>query len=78
MNKFVRWAGQYALAMVTMFALLVAVDMAKGTTFADAWPSALAWAVISSAIFIGARYYKAAQMADCAVCDQLQGSRNKP
>jgi hypothetical protein len=72
MKKFIRWAAQYVLAASTMFALLVVVDIAKGTAFADAWPSALAWSVLSSAIFIGARYYKAAQNAECAVCDRLQ------
>jgi hypothetical protein len=72
MNNFVRWAFQYAVAASTMFALLVGVDMAKGTAFADAWPSALAWAVLSSAIFIGARYYKAKQDSACAVCETLQ------
>jgi hypothetical protein len=73
MTKLVRWAGLYALALGTMFALLVVVDIAKGTAFADAWRSALLWAIISSAIFTGAQYYKAAKMADCAVCDRLQG-----
>jgi hypothetical protein len=73
MKKYVRWAGLYALALGTMFALLLVVDIARGTAFADAWGSALLWAIISSAIFIGAQYHKAAQMADCAVCDRLQG-----
>jgi hypothetical protein len=72
MNNFLRWAFQYAVAASTMFAVLVVVDTGKGTSFADAWPSALAWAVLSSAIFIGARYYKARQDSACAVCETLQ------
>lgn len=73
MSKFVRWTGLYVFAAATMFALLVVVDMAKGTAFADAWNSALLWAVISAAIFTAAQYYKSSKMADCAVCDRLQG-----
>jgi hypothetical protein len=77
MKPIVRWAGQYVLAASTLFALLVAVDVARGTAFADAWASALAWALLSSAIFIGARYRQAARNAECAVCDAFQAKRDK-
>jgi hypothetical protein len=65
-----RWAGQYLLAGVTMFGLLVGVDMARGTRFADAWMSAFAWAAVSSAIFIGSRIHRARRGASCAACEQ--------
>jgi hypothetical protein len=70
MNKFVRWATQYLIAAGSMFAILVSVDMGQGTSFADAWASALAWAVLSSAIFIGARYYQTGK-GTCAVCEVI-------
>jgi hypothetical protein len=53
------WIGQFLLAASTMFAILVGVDMVKGTSFAEAWPSSLAWALTASAIFIGSRYQRA-------------------
>jgi Gpi18-like mannosyltransferase len=53
------WIGQFLLASTTMFAILVGVDMVKGTSFDDAWPSSLAWALVASAIFIGSRYQRA-------------------
>ena len=73
MKQLIRWTSLYVFAAATMFALLAVVDMARGTAFADAWKSALLWAVISAAIFTGAQYHKASKLADCAVCDRLQG-----
>jgi hypothetical protein len=52
------WILQYLLASSTMFAILVGVDLVKGTSFSDAWPSALAWALAASAIFVGSRYHR--------------------
>jgi len=52
------WIGQYAFAAGSMFALLLVVDvLVRGEAFARAWPSALAWAAVASALFIGRRYY---------------------
>ncbi|GAB3453080.1 hypothetical protein GCM10027321_02710 [Massilia terrae] len=72
MKKFSRWAAQFLLAAGSMFALLVLVDMGKGTMFADAWQSALAWAVVSSAIFVGTRYFQAERGKRCAVCETFE------
>jgi predicted anti-sigma-YlaC factor YlaD len=60
------WIGQFLLASSTMFAILVGVDMLKGASFSDAWPSALAWALVASAIFIGSRYQRARKGIACA------------
>lgn len=68
MKPVTHWIGQYLLAAGSMFALLLAVDMAQGTVFADAWVSALAWAATAAAIFIGSRYWQARKGADCAMC----------
>jgi hypothetical protein len=72
MKTIIRWGAQYLLAAVTMFALLVMVDLYKGTAFADAWGSALTWAVVSSAIFIGARYNQERRNAACAICEKFE------
>jgi hypothetical protein len=53
------WIRQYLLATVTMFSLLIGVDLLQGTSFQDGWLSALAWAVVAAAVFIGSRYHQA-------------------
>jgi hypothetical protein len=50
------WIKQYLLAAVTLFAILVAVDLASGKPLADGVWMSLAWALIAAALFIGARY----------------------
>ncbi len=50
------WLMQYLLAAVTMFAILVGVDLISGRKPADEIWMSLAWALVSAAIFIGARY----------------------
>jgi hypothetical protein len=70
MKPILSWAAQFVVAAVTMFGVLVAVDVGGGTRLADAWPSALAWAVAASAIFIGSRMYRAWRGAQCAVCER--------
>lgn len=69
MKTFVRWGVQYILAAASMFALLVFADTRKGTLFSDAWRSALLWAVLSSAIFVGARYWQAKRQERCVICE---------
>lgn len=65
------WIRQYMIAVVSMFALLLVVDLLRGELLARAWPSALLWAVIASAIFIGSRYRIVKRGLACAVCDTL-------
>jgi hypothetical protein len=71
MKSFIRWTGEYALALAISFTILVLVDMAKGTTYAAAWHSALAWAIISAAIFTGSHYWRVSRGAACAVCEAI-------
>jgi predicted aspartyl protease len=72
MPKLSHWIVQYLIASLSMFALLVAVDLLmRGETFARAWPSALAWAVIASALFVGTRYRNMKRGIACGVCDAL-------
>jgi hypothetical protein len=65
------WIVQYLFAVVSMFALLMVVDLLRGETLARAWPSALAWAAVASAIFIGTRYRNMKRGIACGVCDRL-------
>lgn len=56
MPRLSHWIVQYLFAVASMFALLLAVDLLRGESLARAWPSALAWAGVASALFIGTRY----------------------
>lgn len=72
MPSITHWIGQYLFAVVSMSALLLAVDLLmRGETFARAWPSALLWAAVASALFVGRRYYIMRKGLDCAVCERL-------
>ncbi|QNA88995.1 hypothetical protein G4G28_11820 [Massilia sp. Dwa41.01b] len=65
------WIVQYCAAACSMFGLLLGVDMARGELFARAWPYALAWALVASALFVGTRYRNMRRGIACGVCDRL-------
>jgi len=71
MPKLSHWIGQYLIALVSMFALLLVIDLLRGEVLERAWPSALAWAAVASAIFIGSRYRNMQRGIACGVCDKL-------
>lgn len=70
MPRLSHWIGQYLLAASTMFALLVAVDLMRGRTFAGTWAESLAWAAAASAMFVGSRYRQARKGIACALCEK--------
>lgn len=53
------WILQYLLAAVTMFVILVGIDLISGKTLSEGVWMSLAWALVASAIFVGARYRQA-------------------
>lgn len=65
------WIVQYLIAVVTMTALLVGIDMLGGETFVPALLSGAAWAAVASALFIGTRYRNMKRNIACGVCDAL-------
>jgi len=72
MPKLSHWIMQYLIAVVSMFGLLLAIDLTmRSETLARAWPSALAWAVVASALFVGTRYRNMKRVIACGVCDAL-------
>jgi predicted aspartyl protease len=72
MPKLSHWIGQYLIAVVSMFALLLVIDLLmRGETFARAWPSSLIWAVVASALFVGTRYRNMKRGVECGVCNAL-------
>ena len=50
------WIGQFLLAGGSMFAVLVALDMAGGATLAASWQMSAAYALAVAAVFTGMRY----------------------
>lgn len=74
MPKLTHWIIQYIIAVSSMFTLLLCIDfLMRNELFARAWPSALAWAVITSAIFIGIRYRNMKRGIACSICERLDG-----
>jgi 4-hydroxybenzoate polyprenyltransferase len=71
MPRLSHWIGQYLFAVASMFALLLVVDLLRGESLERAWPSALAWALVASALFIGTRYRNVKRGIACGVCDTL-------
>lgn len=65
------WIKHYLIACVSLFALLLVIDLLRGELLARAWPSALIWAALAAAIFIGSRYRNTKRGSACTVCDRL-------
>lgn len=53
------WLGQFLLAGVSMFVILVVLDMAGGATLAGSWQMSAAYALAVAAVFTGMRLSKA-------------------
>lgn len=64
------WITRYALASGILFAILVAVEFSKGTTGTADILSALAWSLVSAAIFVGSKYWQARKEIACANCNE--------
>lgn len=56
MQNLMVWLGQFLLAALTMFAILVALDLAGGASFAASWPLSAAYALAAAAVFTATRY----------------------
>jgi hypothetical protein len=63
------WVKRYLLAAVPLFAILAAVEWAKGTTAPADIASAAIWAAVAAAIFTGAAWNRYRKALRCAVCD---------
>ncbi len=63
------WIKRYLLAAVPLFAILVAVEWAKGTTAPADIGSAAIWAAVAAAIFTGAAWNRYRKALACPACD---------
>jgi hypothetical protein len=50
------WIAQFLLAAVSMFLILIVLDLASGATLAASWQMSGAYALALGAIFTGMRY----------------------
>lgn len=62
------WIVRYLLAGGVLSAILVVVEYAKGTPTTVDIASAVAWAMLAAAIFVGAKYRMARKNKACAMC----------
>ena len=72
MPKLSHWIVQYLIAVVSLFGILLLIDLLmREETFARAWPSSLIWAAVASALFVGTRYRNMKRGIECVVCNAL-------
>jgi len=71
------WIKRFLQAAVPLFAILVAVEMVKGTTTQADILSAGAWAVVAAAIFVGAAWRRYRRALDCSACDSALQKNSK-
>lgn len=71
MPQAARWTARFLIAWALIFALLLMADSLQSEPLDRAWPSALAWGAVSSALFIGARLRAIRRGAPCPLCDRI-------
>ncbi len=64
------WISRYLLASGVLFSILAGVEFTKGNPSGADILGALAWAVIASAIFIGAKYRRYRKEQASALCGE--------
>ena len=62
------WITRYLLASGILFGILVTVELTKDKTSTADVLSALAWALVASAIFIGSKYWRVRKALACTPC----------
>ena len=65
-NQF--WVRRFLWVTGIAFMILMGAALLRGRTVDAALTESFVWALISSAIFTAARYYKARQGQACALC----------
>ncbi|MES2739700.1 MAG: hypothetical protein V4754_01930 [Pseudomonadota bacterium] len=63
------WIFKYLAASGVLFIILSAVEWSKGSPATGDFLGALAWSMLSAALFVGSQYWRARKAASCAACD---------
>ena len=62
------WVKRFLTVCGATTIFLLAVYVWRGMALEEAISSAFMWAILSTSIFIGARYYNASKGKACALC----------
>ncbi len=62
------WIFKYLAASGVLFVILSVVEFGKGHPGAGDLLGALAWSLVSAALFIGSQYWRARKAASCGAC----------
>ena len=62
------WVKRFLWVTGIVFMIWMGVELLKGGSLEDGLASAFGWALLSSAIFTGSRYYNARRGIACALC----------
>jgi uncharacterized membrane protein len=62
------WIGRFCWMVGIVFTILLIVSLLRGRAAPTALAESLLWALISSAVFTGSRYYQARKGVACALC----------
>lgn len=62
------WVRRFLWVTGIVFMILMAAALLRGRTLDTALTESFIWALVSSAIFTGARYYQARRGVACALC----------
>lgn len=63
------WIGRFCGMAAVAFMVLAAVSLLRGRALEAALAESAIWALVSSAIFTGSRYYQARKGIACALCN---------
>ena len=69
------WIRRFATVTALIFAVLVAVELAKGHPPADALSFAATWGLLAGAIFTLARIFQSRRGQRCAICNDTPEPR---
>jgi hypothetical protein len=62
------WVKRYLWVTGIVFMILLAAALLRGRTIEEALSASFVWALVSSAIHTGWRYYQARKGVACALC----------
>lgn len=62
------WIGRFALIFAGALVAIEGAQLLKGRSFEESFPGALAWSVVSAALFTASRIHRSRRGHYCALC----------